>query len=195
MLSGGFALGVGLIATQNGFSRDLSSFLVGSILTVTTSDLTTTAVVLLAVLAITAGLSRQLVFGGFDPAGARAAGLHTELVDLTLLLTLELVIVVLVPAVGTILTLALIVAPTAAARLWSHRLTATTALAMLFGAASGITGLWLSDRYDVAAGAAITLNATAILLISTLLTRPFAVRRRIQPATPLGSHETAEAFR
>jgi ABC-type Mn2+/Zn2+ transport system permease subunit len=131
------------------------------------------------------------VFGGFDPAGARAAGLHTGLVDLTLLLTLELVIVVLVPAVGTILALALIVAPTAAARLWSHRLTLTTALAVLFGASSGITGLWLSDRYDVAAGAAITLNATAILLISTLLTRPWPARPSRARASRAGSGQEA----
>jgi ABC-type Mn2+/Zn2+ transport system permease subunit len=186
VLSGGFALGVGLVATQNGFSRDLSSFLVGSILTVTTSDVATTAVVLLAVLVVVTGLGRQLVFGGFDPVGARAAGLRAGLVDLTLLLTIELVIVVLVPAVGTILALALIVAPAAAARLWSGRLGVMTALAVLFGAGSGAAGLLLSDRYDVAAGAAITLTATAILLISSLLTRSWPVRSRSgqEPALP-----------
>ncbi|MDT5042368.1 MAG: hypothetical protein QOE51_3353 [Actinoplanes sp.] len=192
VLSGGFALGVGLVATQNGFSRDLSSFLVGSILTVTMSDIATTAVVLLLVLVIAAGLGRQLVFGGFDPVGARAAGLRAGPVDLTLLLTIELVIVVVVPAVGTILALALIVAPAAAARLWSDRLGVMTVLAVLFGAGSGIAGLLLSDRYNVAAGAAISLTATAILLISSLLTRSWPVRRRSLPAPPLSAHETAE---
>jgi ABC-type Mn2+/Zn2+ transport system permease subunit len=193
VLSGGFALGAGLVATQNGFSRDLSSFLVGSILTVTTSDLATTAAVLVVVLVIAVGLGRQLVFGGFDPVGARAAGLRAGLVDLTLLLTIELVIVVVVPAVGTILALALIVAPAAAARLWSDRLAVVTALAMLFGVVSGIAGLLLSDRYNVAAGAAITLTATAILLISSVLTGASPARRRSLPATPRGAHESVEA--
>jgi ABC-type Mn2+/Zn2+ transport system permease subunit len=193
VLSGGFALGVGLVATQNGFSRDLSSFLVGSILTVTTSDLATTAAVLAVVLVIAVGLGRQLVFGGFDPVGARAAGLRAGPVDLTLLLTIELVIVVVVPAVGTILALALIVAPAAAARLWSNRLAVVTALAMLFGVASGIGGLLLSDRYNVAAGAAITLTATAILLMSSLLTVASPARRRSLPVTPRSAHEIAEA--
>jgi ABC-type Mn2+/Zn2+ transport system permease subunit len=193
VLAGGFALGAGLVATQNGFSRDLSSFLVGSILTVTTSDLATTAAVLVVVLVIAVGLGRQLVFGGFDPVGARAAGLRAGLVDLTLLLTIELVIVVVVPAVGTILALALIVAPAAAARLWSDRLAVVTALAMLFGVVSGIAGLLLSDRYNVAAGAAITLTATAILLISSVLTVASPARRRSLPATPRGAHESVEA--
>jgi ABC-type Mn2+/Zn2+ transport system permease subunit len=176
VLAGGFALGAGLVATQNGFSRDLSSFLVGSILTVTTADLATTAAVLLVVLVIVAGLGRQLVFGGFDPVGARAAGLRAGAVDLTLLLTIELVIVVVVPAVGTILALALIVAPAAAARLWSDRLPVLTGLAVLFGAGSGVAGLLLSERYDLAAGASITLTATAILLLSAVLTRAFPIR-------------------
>jgi ABC-type Mn2+/Zn2+ transport system permease subunit len=192
VLAGGFALGVGLVATQNGFSRDLSSFLVGSILTVTTSDLATTAAVLVAVLVISVGLGRQLVFGGFDPVGARAAGMRAGLVDLTLLLTIESVIVVIVPAVGTILALALIVAPAAAARLWSDRLSVVTAVAVLFGAGSGIAGLLASDRYNVAAGSAITLTATAILLISSVLTRSSQFRRRGAPAPPRSAHEPAE---
>jgi ABC-type Mn2+/Zn2+ transport system permease subunit len=192
VLAGGFALGAGLVATQNGFSRDLSSFLVGSILTVTTSDLATTAVVLVAVLVLVVGLGRQLVFGGFDPVGARAAGLRAGWVDLTLLLTIESVIIVIVPAVGTILALALIVAPAAAARLWSDRLSVVTAVAVLFGAGSGIAGLLASARYNVAAGSAITLTATAILLVSSVLTRSLPVRRAGLPAAPRGAHEPAE---
>jgi ABC-type Mn2+/Zn2+ transport system permease subunit len=192
VLSGGFALGVGLVATQDGFSRDLSSFLVGAILTVTAPNLATTAAVLVVVLVMVVGLGRQLVFGGFDPVGARAADHRVGLVDLALLLTIELVIVVVVPAVGTILALALIVAPAAAARLWCDRLAAVTALAMLFGVASGVAGLLLSGRYNVAAGAAITLTATAILLMSSVLTRSVLPPRGRLPVVPRRAHEPVE---
>ncbi|RKR91736.1 ABC-type Mn2+/Zn2+ transport system permease subunit [Micromonospora pisi] len=166
ILSAGFALGVGLVATQNGFSRDLSSFLVGSILTVSTGDLVVIAAVLCLVgLASTLG-ARQLLFVGFDRVGARAAGLRPGLVDLVLLVGIELVIVAVVPVVGTILTLALVVAPAAAGRAWSDRIGVITGLAMFFGAVSGVAGLLVSSAYDVAAGASITLVATAILLLS-----------------------------
>jgi len=171
ILSAGFALGVGLVATQNGFSRDLSSFLVGSILTVGPQDVTVTAVVLGVVAVVLAVGGRSFVFAGFDPTGARAAGYRLGLVDLTLLVTIELVIVTVVPAVGTILALALIVAPAAAARLWSDRLAVITALSVGFGVASGLAGLLLSGRYDIAAGAAITLVAAAILVLSLAATR------------------------
>ena len=175
LLSGGFALGVGLIATQHGFRRDLSSFLVGSILTVSPRDLATTAVLLVVVAAVLTVCARPLLFAGFDPAGARAAGLNTGALDLVLLLSIEAVIVTVVPAVGTILALALIVAPAAAARLWSDRLPVITALAVAFGFVSGVAGLAASAEWNVAAGASITLTATVILLASWL--RRYAGRR------------------
>jgi ABC-type Mn2+/Zn2+ transport system permease subunit len=171
MLSGGFALGAGLVATQNGFSRDLSSFLVGSVLTVTPQDLATTAVVLVVVAVVLTVCARPLQFTGFDPTGARAAGFATGAWDVVLLLTIEVVVVTVVPAVGTILALALIVAPAAAARMWSGRLPTITALAMAFGVLSGLGGLYVSGRWNLAAGASITLVATATLLLSSLLVR------------------------
>jgi ABC-type Mn2+/Zn2+ transport system permease subunit len=186
VLSAGFALGVGLVATQNGFSRDLSSFLVGSILTVGPSDLVATAAVLVIVVLALTLLSRPLLLTGFDATGARAAGFRVGALDLALLLLIELVIVAVVPAVGTILALALIVGPAAAARLWSGRVGVVTALAVVFGVASGVIGLLLSSAYDVAAGAAITLVATGILIVSIVLTRwgP-TVRGRLPAASPL----------
>jgi ABC-type Mn2+/Zn2+ transport system permease subunit len=171
MLSGGFALGAGLVATQNGFSRDLTSFLVGSILTVSPQDLVTTAMVLVVVAAVLVACARPLQYTGFDRAGAQAAGFSTGVWDVVLLLTIQVVVVTIVPAVGTILALALIVAPAAAARLWSTRLSVITTLAVVFGIVSGLGGLYASSRWNVAAGASITLTATAILALSTVLSR------------------------
>jgi ABC-type Mn2+/Zn2+ transport system permease subunit len=170
ILAGGFALGAGLVATQNGFSRDLSAFLVGAILTVSTGDIVTTSIAVAVVGIVLLVAGRQLTFVGFDPTGARAVGFPTGAIDLALLLAIEVVIVAVVPAVGTILALALIVAPAAAARLWSARIAVITLLAVVFAMSAGLVGLAVSARFAVAAGAAITLTATAILLGSLALT-------------------------
>jgi ABC-type Mn2+/Zn2+ transport system permease subunit len=166
LLSGGFALGAALVATQSGFSRDLSSFLVGSILTVSDTDLLITAIVLAVVAATLLLASRPLLYTGFDPAGARAAGLAVGVWDVVLLLTIQVVVVTLVPAIGTILALSLIVAPAAAARIWSGRLPVITAVAVALAIGSGLTGLFISSQWNVAAGAAVSLTATAALLVS-----------------------------
>ena len=182
LLSAGFALGATLVATQSGFSRDLSSFLVGSILTVGAQDLVTTGVALVLVTVVLVVGARPLQLIGFDRAGAEAAGAPAGRWDILLLLTLEVVVVTMVPAVGTILAVSLIVAPAAAARLWADRLLPMTVLSVAFAVGSGLAGLWVSSRWNVAAGASISLVATAILAVSWLATRVRLLPARLATA-------------
>jgi ABC-type Mn2+/Zn2+ transport system permease subunit len=183
VLSAGFALGAGLVATQSGFSQDLSSLLVGSIVTVGRSDLVITAVALVVVGLVLLAGRRPLRYIGFDADGARAAGYATGAWDLVLLLTLQVVVVTVVPAVGTILAVALLVAPAAAARQWSARPAVVSTLAVALAIAAGLIGLWASGRFNIAAGAGISLAATAILVASTAASR----------VRPVAARETASA--
>jgi ABC-type Mn2+/Zn2+ transport system permease subunit len=169
VLSAGFALGVALLSAQAGFTRDLSAYLVGSIVTVQAGDLIKTALVLAAVTLMLALVGKELVFGAFDRGGMVAAGYPAGRLDLLLLLVVELTVVTSVPAVGTIQAVALIVAPAAAARLWSDRIGPTTALAVLLGMASGVVGLAVSQAYQVAAGAAIVLAACGFFVLSVVV--------------------------
>jgi ABC-type Mn2+/Zn2+ transport system permease subunit len=168
-LAGAFALGVLLLSAQEGFTRDLAAYLVGSIVTVQARDLVVTAVTGAAVLAVLAGLHKELVLGAFDRAGLQALGYPAVALDVVLLLLVEVVVVTSVPAVGTIQAVALLTAPAAAARLWTDRLGATMALAALLGAASGVAGVLVSQRFDVAAGATIVLVAAGTFAASLLL--------------------------
>ena len=169
VLSAGFALGVALLSAQAGFTRDLSAYLVGSIVTVQAGDLVKTALVLAAVALTLALVGKELVFGAFDRGGMVAAGYPAGRLDLLLLLVVELTVVTSVPAVGTIQAVALIVAPAAAARLWSDRIGPTTVLAVLLGMASGVVGLAVSQAYQVAAGAAIVLAACGFFVLSVVV--------------------------
>ena len=166
VLSAGFALGVALLSAQDGFTRDLSAYLVGSILTVQSGDLLTTAAVLVVVLAVLAVLGKELVFGAFDRDGLVAMGYSAGRLDLLLLLLIELTVVSSVPAVGTILAVALVVAPAAAARLWCDRVGPMTAVAAGLGMAAGVLGLLVSQAADVAAGASIVLVACGFFVLS-----------------------------
>ena len=179
VLSAGFALGVALLSAQAGFTRDLSAYLVGSIVTVQTGDLVKTALVLAAVALTLVLVGKELVFGAFDRGGMVAAGYPAGRLDLLLLLVVELTVVTSVPAVGTIQAVALIVAPAAAARLWCDRIGPTTVLAVLLGMASGVVGLAVSQAYEVAAGAAIVLAACGFFVLSVVVAP--AVRRRPVP--------------
>jgi ABC-type Mn2+/Zn2+ transport system permease subunit len=183
-LSGAFALGVLLLSAQAGFSRDLTAYLVGSVVTVQPGDLAATAAVGLVVLGVLAALHKELVLGAFDRAGLAALGYPVLALDVALLLLIEATVVTSIPAVGTILAVALIVAPAATARLWTERLRATMAVAAVLGAASGVIGLAISLHWRVAAGATIVLVAAA-LFAASLVVAPrhgLLARRRAAPA-------------
>src|SRR5262249_10843316 len=66
VLSSGFALGVLLLSARAGFPKDLTAYLVGSILTVQAGDLLATAVTAAVVLTVLALLSKELLFAAFD---------------------------------------------------------------------------------------------------------------------------------
>ena len=168
VLAGGFALGVVLISSQQGFTRDLTAFLVGSILTVEPSDLLVTAGATVTVLGLLVLLHKELVLAAFDPAAFEALGYRVVALDIALLIAIEITVVTSIPAMGTILAVSLIVAPASAARLWTDRVGTAMVVAALLGAASGVAGLWISHRFNVAAGASIALVAAAVFAIAWL---------------------------
>jgi manganese/iron transport system permease protein len=185
VLAGAFALGVLLLSAQSGFSKDLSAYLVGSIVTVQTMDLVITAITGVIVLGTLAALHKELVLGAFDRDGSTALGYPAVTLDLVMLLLVELVVVTSVPAVGTILSVALIAAPAATARLWTNRLGLTMLLSGALGALSGVIGLVLSRNLNIAAGATIVLVAAGFFGISLVVApRHGAIPRRLLQRRP-----------
>jgi manganese/iron transport system permease protein len=173
ILAGCFAVGVLVLSAQPGASRDLSAYLVGSIVTVSGGDLVTTAVVGAVLLGVLAAFHKELVFGAFDPGGLTALGYPGRTLDSLVLIIVTVALVVCVPAVGTLLAVALLTVPALAARQWTERVGPMTVVAMGFGAASGVAGLCLSAAFDIAAGGAIALTATAVFVVSAGVRRAF----------------------
>ncbi len=174
-LSGAFAGGVLLQSARPSASQELTAFLVGDVLTVSAGDLLVTAAVGVTVIAVLAALHKDLVFTVFDPTGAAAAGYPLTRVELVVLAVIGLTVVTSIPAVGTILVVALLVTVPLAARQWFDRIGPAMALAALLGATAGASGLAASAQWDIAAGAAIVLAATALLALSLV---GAAARRR-----------------
>ncbi|WP_018636739.1 metal ABC transporter permease [Parafrankia elaeagni] len=169
VLSGGFALGVALMSAQDGSNRDLSAFLVGSILTVQPADLVVSAITALVVLVVLVALRKELLLAAFDPTALTAAGYPSRRLGLVLLLLVEAAVVTSLPAVGTIMAVALIVGPAATARVWCSRIPTMTAVSVAVAIICGVGGLAVSEQWDVAAGGAIVLTVAAALVSSLVL--------------------------
>lgn len=189
-----FAFGVVLVSRRSGYTSDLTAFLFGRVLTVTEEQLVQTAVVTVLVMAVLAVLRRPLTLRTFDPEGARAAGVPVGLLDLVLNAVIALVVVAAVRAVGTILVIALLIVPAAAARALSDRLAVIVPLACLIGAAGGWLGLVVSYQAAVHHGLRLASGGTVVLVLIALfglalaagLLRRRVARRRAARLRPAG---------
>ncbi|TFB52549.1 metal ABC transporter permease [Cryobacterium tagatosivorans] len=164
VLTAGFALGVLLQALNPSLPVQVDSYLVGSILTVTTGDLILATGVLVVAVAVVVFLGKEIIFSTFDKGGFRAAGYREWPIELLSLALITGTVVMAMPAVGAILAIALIAAPAAAVRLLARTPGQIFVAAPLVGAASGVIGVLLSLALDVAAGPAIALTAAAFFL-------------------------------
>lgn len=185
VLAGAFAVGVLIVSARPGSSRDLSAYLVGSVITVSARDLLITALVGAGVLTLLALLHKELVLSVFDPLAAQAAGYPARILDLAVLGAVTVTLALATPAVGTLLSVTLLTLPALAARLWASTITSTMALAAGFGALSGIAGLFASAFYRVGAGGAIALSATVLFAGSFAVTGLLNARRGPASRSPV----------
>ena len=180
VLTAMFSIGVVLVSRRSSYTSDLTSFLFGRLLTVTPRQIAETAVLALVVL-IALGLgARAFLFRTFDPVGAEAAGFRIARLDLWLNLVVALVVVAAVRAVGTILVVALLIVPAAAARMVTDRLAAMAVAGTLLIAGAGYAGLLVSWTASLRYGVALTSASAVVLMLvaAYLLLIPVRLLRR-----------------
>ncbi len=161
---GAFSLGVFLLSRTVSYRQDLSAFLFGQVLGVSTADLVVSTIMGTLVIGITLAIFKELKLAAFDPVSAAAMGYPVFALDLLLLGLLTVTIVVALKTVGNILVLAMIVTPAATARLYAERLSSMMLFAAALGAIEGVLGLFLAAHLDVPPGSTIVLLATAVFL-------------------------------
>ncbi|WP_415950240.1 metal ABC transporter permease [Streptomyces sp. KLOTTS4A1] len=187
---GGMAGGVMLINLSDaGSNANLTSYLFGSLASVSDSDVT--AIVLLAafVVLVTVGLRRQLFAVSQDEEFARVTGLPVRLLNLLVAITAAVTVTVAMRVVGLLLVSALMVVPVAAAQQITRSFKVTFALAVAIGTTVALSGTVTSYYRDVPPGATIVLMAIGAFLLLAVLATPLARRR----ARALQAAEEAEA--
>jgi manganese/iron transport system permease protein len=164
-----FALGITLITViQKDNKIDLNHFLFGNILSVTGEEVINTAIITAIVLAIILLLYKELMYYTFDPVGAKAAGLPTNLLNFGLMILIALTIVASLKAVGVILVLAMLITPGATAYLLVTRLHQMMLLGSGIGVVASISGMYLSYFFNLPSGPAIVLVTFGFFMLAFL---------------------------
>lgn len=180
-----FGFGI-LIASQIQFThsslyKQTLSYLYGQAATLTDKHIFLYGILCLMVVLMILLFYKELKVLTFDRDYARTVGINVRLVDTIVLIFLSLSIVIGIRSVGVVLMSAMLIAPAAAARQYTHRLSYFLILAGFFGLISSLLGnvfsvklaLFLAEKFpaervSIPTGPMIVLVASTICLFSLL---------------------------
>jgi zinc/manganese transport system permease protein len=180
------ALGVLLISLR-GSNIDLLHVLFGSVLALDDPTLLLTASIATVSLLALALVYRPLIVECFDPGFLRMQGRQGELAHAVFMLLLVLNLVGGFHSLGTLMAVAFVVLPAAAARFWVHSVSQQMALSIGVAVLGSIVGLLLSFHAGIPASAAITLSLGGLYALSLAIGPHGSVRshRRLASQHPV----------
>ncbi|AJQ27267.1 metal ABC transporter permease [Pelosinus fermentans] len=159
-------------------STGLLSFLFGSIITVSLTDVITIAGAGTLVLVIVYFLFDKLMLMSLDEDIANVAGINTGMINMLFSILTALVVVVGMTIVGILLVSALMIVPVATAHLLRVGFKATMGWAVIFSMLSVFIGLTSSFYLDIAPGGTIVMTAILLYIIMTIIRQCIAFKER-----------------
>ncbi len=160
----GMAMGVIFIYLTPGYAPNLMSFLFGNILTVTDTDIAALGALTLLLLALAVFFLRTVMYVAFDREFARSRGVPVNTVSYIMAVFMALAIVLSIRSVGIVLLISLLTIPPVVVNSLTQSFTRIVWWSAAVAIAGNLTGLYISYRFDIPAGA-----ATIIVLALTLV--------------------------
>ena len=163
------AIGIIFIYLTPGYAPNLMSYLFGSILTVSLTELwlmTALSVILIAFFVL---FFRAILYVAFDEEFARTTGLPVNLINYLLISLIALTIVLNIRVVGIILILSLLTLPQATANLFTRDFKKMMLLSVGFAFLGSFSGLLLSFYVDIPSGASIIFTLMVIFGLMKIL--------------------------
>jgi zinc transport system permease protein len=168
------SLGIAIILISSGkASAKVDSFLFGSILTVTKSDIWLIAIVGGICLIALLFLYNKLIYVTFDETSAKTAGINVKLVNYIFTLLVGATISLSIRVMGILVVSSIIVVPVATAMQLKKGFSKTLIFSILFGFLDVMIGLVLSYYINSAPGGTIALTSVMFLLLTLSLNKFF----------------------
>jgi zinc transport system permease protein len=158
---GGIAGGVMLVGLAGESPGKLHSYLFGSIMSISPTDVWVTIGLAVIVVGVAVGLSPQLFAVAQDQEFAQVAGLRVGVYNIVVAVLAAVTVTVAMRTVGLLLVSALMVVPVATAQQLSRGFRATLATAMALGTCASVAGVVTSFYVPVRPGATIVLLSLA----------------------------------
>ena len=171
----GLGLGILFLSLYQGRSANKFGLLTGQIVSVDADQLNTMIIGAVVIIALLVIVWRPLSFASLDPDVARAKGVPMRFLSLVFMVVLGIAVALSVQVVGSLLVLALLITPAAAAMQVTASPLRTLLLSVLFAEASIVGGIMLA----LAGSLPISPYVTSISFLIYLVCRVVgAVKRR-----------------
>ncbi len=158
----GMAVGIIFIYITPGYAPNLMSYLFGSILTVSNTEIWLMAVLSLLLLAFFSFLYRIILYVAFEEEFAKTTGLPVQLINYILISLIAITIVLNIRVVGIILILSLLTLPQATANLFTNDFKKMMVLSVIFAFAGSLSGLLFSFYADIPSGASVIFTLVVL---------------------------------
>jgi len=159
-------VGIIFIYLTPGYAPNLMSYLFGSILTVTTTDLALMGILAAVTIAVFMLFYRTILFISFDEEYARSHNAPVETFNYLMLTLVALVIVINIRVAGIILVISYLTIPQSTANLFANDLKKIIILSMIISFMGSMTGLFLSYYWNIPSGATIIFVFVLIFMIA-----------------------------
>ena len=167
----GMAIGIIFVDLTPGYNVDLMSYLFGSILAVTSDDLTYMSVLLFSIILIVSIFYREILAVSYDSLYASLRGINVKFFYTLILILSALTIVIAIKVVGLILVIALLTIPIYISEKLSNSLGMMMFISGILSSFFSMIGLIFSYQFDITSGASIILVSTVSLGIFLLFSK------------------------
>jgi zinc transport system permease protein len=161
------SVGIGLASVLSGFVEDgaaFNSFLFGSIVAITDTEVVLVIIVTLIVVVTFILLYKELMFITFDEQGAELAGVPVKKINFVITLLTAITVSVAARSVGALIVSSLMVIPVACAMQLANSYKKMVVYSVIFGLIFTISGLFLSYYWNLKPGGTIVLIGVVVLI-------------------------------
>lgn len=161
------AIGVMISSVSSGFSVDLYSYLFGSILIISETDVYLSLVLSIIIVGTVIYFYQDLFAMTYDMDYAKVSGRKTKQLNQIISFLTSITIVLGIRVVGTMLISSLIIFPTVSALRLSNSFKSTIIWAVIISSFSVVFGLLISISFDLPTGSSIVLINALVFVICT----------------------------
>lgn len=165
----GMAMGIIFVYLTPGYAPNLMSYLFGSIITVSSTDLWLMLALALLVTAVSILFYRPILYVAFDEQFARIRGIPVMFINYLLIILVALTIVLSIRTAGIILVLSVLTIPQNIANLFTNHFSKIMLGSVVLGFVASILGLLLSYYLDIPSGATIIFTLVVLYLVARLI--------------------------